>query len=100
MIMPISGYTQLEIDFTTPEEKKVEEIVEKKVEEVVREVKKGRRVLLTKSPGREEPESNAPRTYMPFDEATMSDIRAHLETELGKQFADGTLSNPFDYQPE
>jgi hypothetical protein len=25
MIMPISGYTQLEIDFTTPEEKKVEE---------------------------------------------------------------------------
>lgn len=60
---------------------------------------KGRKVLLSKSPGRWEcpPDrpSLAPRTYLPFDEAQMSELQQQFEANP-KMFK---VENPFNYQP-
>ena len=60
---------------------------------------KGRRVLLSKSPGRWEcppgRPSLAPRTYLPFDETQMSELQQQFEANPKML----KVENPFNYQP-
>jgi len=67
--------------------------------EISSAAEKGRRVLLSKSPGRWEcppgRPSLAPRTYLPFDKDQMSELQQQFEANP-KMFK---VENPFNYQP-